>query len=84
MLFVPDLTLNDLARTGRPLQLHCRTCGHEANADPIALGLKLSTKVRRIQRAIRCQECHSYQVDALPTAVPPTVARPHDLARDRA
>ncbi len=69
MLFSPDLTLNDLAQTGRPLQLHCRTCGHEEDADPIALGLKLSTKVRRIQRAIRCKKCHSYQVDALPSAL---------------
>jgi hypothetical protein len=84
MIFSPDLTLNDLAQTGRPLQLRCRTCGHEADADPVALGLKLSTKVRRIQRAIRCRKCQSYQVDAQPSALHASQARVHDIVRVRA
>jgi hypothetical protein len=64
-LFEP-VTLGDLAGRGLKITIHCRACGHFAEADPALLPLSQGRPVPQLDGAFVCRICGSRNSYAMP------------------
>jgi hypothetical protein len=64
-LFEP-VTIGHLVEKGLMLTIHCRSCGHWAEANPAGLPLPANAAIPALEGAFRCTRCDSRQSCAMP------------------
>lgn len=60
------VTLGDLAGQGLKITIHCRACGHFAEADPARLPIPANRAVPQLDGAFVCRICGSHNSCAMP------------------
>jgi hypothetical protein len=60
------VTIGDLADEGLKMTIHCRTCGHWAEADPATIPLSRQRALPALEGAFRCTLCGSRNSCAMP------------------
>jgi transcription elongation factor Elf1 len=60
------VTVGDLVERGLKMTIHCRACGHFAEAEPAAMKLPPGRPVPQLDGAFRCSLCGSRNSCAMP------------------